>query len=202
RLFIDEKEVANSPLQFGDAGLLAGDIKYRDINGDGVINTDDQVPIGYPTEPEIIYGFGSSFGYKKFDFSFYFQGASRYSFFINSAQIQPFFQEHGLQTGLLNVIAENHWSESNPDSYAFWPRLSTWRVGPNNQPSTWWLRNGSFLRLKNIDIGYNLSDIKQIHVKNARIYLSAVNLFSISKFNLWDVEMRGNGMGYPLQSIY
>ncbi len=202
RLFIDDDEVANSPLQFGDAGLLAGDIKYRDINRDGVVNSDDRVPIGYPTEPEIIYGFGSSFGYKKFDFSFYFQGAARYSFFINAAQVQPFFQEDGRQTGLLNVIAEDHWSESNPNSYAFWPRLSTWRVGPNNEPSTWWLRNGSFLRLKNIDIGYNLNEIKQIHVKNARIYFSAVNLFSISKFNLWDVEMRGNGMGYPLQSIY
>src|SRR5690606_10354579 len=202
RLFIDEKEVANSPLQFGDAGLLAGDIKYRDINGDGVINTDDQVPIGYPTEPEIIYGFGSSFGYKKFDFSFYFQGAARYSFFINSNQIQPFYLADGYQTGLLDVIAKDHWSETNRDPYAFWPRLSTWRVGPNNEISTWWLRTGGFLRLKNVEVGYNIDAMERIHVKNASIYFSAVNLFALTNFDLWDVEMRGNGMGYPLQSVY
>lgn len=202
RLFIDEAEVTNSPVQFSDAGLLAGDIKYRDINGDDIINSDDRVPIGYPTEPEIIYGFGSSFGYRKFDFSFYFQGAARYSFFINAAQIQPFYQSNGYQTGLLNVIAEDHWSETNRDAYAFWPRLSTWRVNPNNETSTWWMRNGSFLRLKSIDLGYNVGEVNRIYVKNARIYLSAINLFVISKFKLWDPETRGNGMGYPLQSVY
>src|SRR5690606_25121613 len=104
RLFIDDEEVANSPVQFGDAGLRAGDIKYRDINRDGIVNSDDRVPIGYPTEPEIIYGFGSSFGFKKLDFSFYFQGATRFSFFINSSQIQPFYQNNGHQTGLLSSI--------------------------------------------------------------------------------------------------
>ena len=64
------------------------------------------------------------------------------------------------------------------------------------------MRNGSFLRLKNIELGYNLDAMKRIYVKNARIYFSAVNLFALTKFDLWDVEMRGNGMGYPLQSIY
>jgi len=202
RLFIDDEEVANSPIQFGDAGLLAGDIKYRDINRDGVITNDDRVPIGYPTEPEIIYGFGSSFGFKNFDFNFYFQGAARFSFFIDAAQIQPFYQSNGYQTGLLKTIAEDYWSETNRNLYAFWPRLSTWRVNPNNETSTWWMRNGSFLRLKNIDVGYTFQDIKKIHVKSARLYFSATNLFIISGFKLWDAEMRGNGMGYPLQSVY
>ena len=103
RLFVDDEEVANSPVQFGDRGLLAGDIKYRDITGDGVINSDDAVPIGFPTEPEIIYGFGSSIRYKKFDFNFYFQGAARSSFFIEPWRIQPFYQEFGYQNGLLQV---------------------------------------------------------------------------------------------------
>ncbi len=202
RLFVDDEEVANSPLQFSDPGLLAGDIKYRDINKDGQINGDDMVALGYPTEPEIIYGFGSTFSYKNFDFGFFFQGAARYSFFIDAQQIQPFYQSNGYQTGLLNAIANDYWSEANPDSYAMWPRLSNWRVPSNNVQSTWWMRNGGFLRLKSIDLGYNIKALNRIHIKNARVYLSATNLFVLSQFKLWDVEMRGRGMNYPLQSVY
>lgn len=202
RLFIDNEEVANSPVQFGDIGLLAGDIKYRDITKDGLVNGDDMVPIGYPTEPEVLFGFGSSFGFKNFDLGFFFQGATQYSFFINSSQIQPFYSNGGRQTGLLKVIADDYWSETNQDSYAFYPRLSTWRVGPNNQTSTWWMRNGGFLRLKSVDIGYNIKSLERFKINNARVYLSGSNLFLLSNFKLWDVEMRGNGLGYPLQSVY
>ena len=202
RLFLDNEEVANSPIQFGDRGLLAGDIKYRDITRDGLVNDDDMVPIGYPTEPEILYGFGSSFGFKNFDLGFFFQGATQYSFFINSNQIQPFYSSGGNQTGLLKVIADDYWSETNQDIYAMWPRLSTWRVGPNNQTSTWWMRNGGFLRLKSVDIGYNIKSLEKLKIKNARVYLSGSNLALWSNFKLWDVEMRGNGLGYPLQAVY
>ena len=202
RLFIDNQEVANSPVQFGDIGLLAGDIKYRDITKDGLVNGDDMVPIGYPTEPEVLFGFGSSFGFKNFDLGFFFQGATQYSFFINSSQIQPFYSSGGRQTGLLKVIADDYWSETNQDSYAFWPRLSTWRVGPNNQTSTWWMRNGGFLRLKSVDIGYNIKSLERLKINNARVYLSGSNLMLLSNFKLWDVEMRGNGLNYPLQSVY
>ncbi|WP_240670982.1 SusC/RagA family TonB-linked outer membrane protein [Lacibacter luteus] len=202
RLFIDQKEVANSPVQFGDNGLLAGDIKYKDVNGDGLINNDDMVPLGFPQQPEIIYGFGASFGVKRFDFSFYFQGAARSSFFINPWNIQPFYLNGGYQNNLLQVIADNHWSEDNQNPYAFWPRLSTWRVNSNNQTSTWWMRNGSFLRLKSVDMGYTLPDFKALRLKGTRIYFSATNLFIISGFKLWDVEMGGNGLNYPIQSVY
>jgi hypothetical protein len=202
RLFIDQKEVANSPVQYGDIGLLAGDIKYKDVNGDGVINNDDMVPIGFPQQPEIIYGFGASFGYKRFDFSFYFQGAARSSFFINPWNIQPFYLNGGYQNNLLKVIADNHWSEDNQNPYAFWPRLSTWRVNSNNQTSTWWLRNGAFLRLKSVDMGYTLPDFKALKLKGTRVYFSATNLFILSGFKLWDVEMGGNGLNYPIQSVY
>jgi TonB-linked SusC/RagA family outer membrane protein len=204
RLFVDQEEVNNSPLQFNDSRLLAGDIKYRDINGDGLVNSDDMVPIGYPTQPEIIYGFGSSFGYKKFDFSFYFQGSARSSFFISPANIQPFFQNGGFQNGLLQTIHDSHWTEDNRDLYAFWPRLSTGRVESNNQVSTWWMRNGDFLRLKSVDMGYNIAPatLKRVGINSARIYLSATNLFLLSNFKLWDVEMGGNGLGYPVQSVY
>jgi TonB-linked SusC/RagA family outer membrane protein len=202
RLFIDEKEVANSPLQFGNKELMAGDIKYRDINGDGQITGDDQVPIGYPTQPEIIYGFGSSVRYKKVDFSFYFQGSARSSFFIDPWAIQPFYQTGGLQNGLLKAISNDYWSEDNRNPYAFWPRLSTTRVAPNNERSTWWMRKGDFLRLKSVDLGYTIGKVKPLGLTGGRVYFSATNLFVLSKFKLWDVEMGGNGLGYPVQSVY
>lgn len=202
RLFIDQKEVANSPVQFGDNRLLAGDIKYKDINKDGVINNDDMVPIGFPQQPEIIYGFGASMGYKGFDFSFYFQGSARSSFFINPWNVQPFFLNGGYQNNLLQVIANDHWSEDNPNLYAMWPRLSTGRVNSNNANSTWWMRSGDFLRLKSVDLGYTIPYIKGIKLKGTRVYASATNLFNISSFKLWDVEMGGNGLNYPIQSVF
>jgi TonB-linked SusC/RagA family outer membrane protein len=180
RLFIDDKDVANSPVQsFGD--YKAGDIKYRDMNGDGKISSLDVVPIGYPLVPEIIYGFGFSIGYKNFDISAFFQGSARSSFVINSADISPFYLVNGLQSnglnsgnqsGLLSSIANDHWSEDNRNPYAFWPRLSTQIQGNNTQTSTWWLRNGSFVRLKSAEIGYNFTkkQLKSIHLNSARIY--------------------------------
>jgi TonB-linked SusC/RagA family outer membrane protein len=214
RLFIDDKEAANSPSQFGDATLRGGDIKYKDVNGDGLVNADDIVPIGYPTQPEIIYGFGASLGFKRFDFSFYFQGSARSSFFINPDNIQPFFLNGGYQNNLLKVIADDHWSEENQNAYAFWPRFNGTTRNINNTlngkrdyngngfTSTWWMRNGSFLRLKSVDMGYTLPDIKALKLKGSRVYFSASNLFVISSFKLWDVEMGGNGLGYPIQSVY
>jgi TonB-linked SusC/RagA family outer membrane protein len=198
RLFVDETELENSPGQF-DGSYLAGDIKYVDINEDGRVDELDKVPIGYPTVPEIVYGFGASFGYKTLDFSFFFQGIGRESFFINSNQIAPFVNERNA----LQVIADDHWSDSNPDPNAFWPRLSVESIYNNEVESTWWIRNGSFLRLKSLEMGYNLPEhaSNKIHISALRIYASATNIFSISKFDLWDPEMAGNGLGYPPQRL-
>lgn len=202
RLFIDQVEVNNSPSQFGN--VLAGDIKYRDINGDGKISIADFVPIGYPSTPEIQYGFGFSAGYKNFDVSAFFQGTARVSFLINPIAISPFYNQHGL----LDVIANDHWSETDRNSYAFWPRLNINgdNVGGaptynNNYSSTWWLRNGSFIRLKSAEIGYNLSTakLKAIHLGSARIYVNGINLLTFSHFKLWDPEMGASGLGYPIQ---
>lgn len=213
RLFTDEVEVRNSPRQsFGQYG--AGDIKYRDINGDGIISNLDKVPIGLPSGPEIIYGFGGSFGLNRFDVNFFFQGSTRSSFLINSGSgrsnsenvegISPFVTVGGSQSGLLDIIAQDHWSEDNRNAYAFWPRLSTIAIDNNTQASSWWLRRGDFLRLKQIEIGYNFTDklAKRIGLGNLRIYASALNIFTISSFKAWDIEMAGNGLGYPLQRVY
>ena len=202
RLFVDQNEVDNSPIQFGD--YSGGDIKYRDVNEDGQITAADMVPIGNPTAPEIVYGFGGTVGYKKFDFSIFFQGVARTSFFINPENIAPFVLNGPYQNNLLDVVAQDHWSENNRDLYAFWPRLSNTFVENNNQVSTWWMRNGAFLRLKSIELGYNAPDefISKIGVKGLRIYFSGNNLAVWSKFKLWDPEMGGSGLGYPIQSVY
>ena len=202
RLFIDQREVNNSPIQYGS--IMAGDIKYRDINGDGKITNADYIPMGYPTVPEIIYGFGFSIGYKDFDISAFFQGSARSSFLINSAAITPFYVNGGNQNGLLNVIANSHWSEDNQNSYAFWPRLNN-NISPNNsQPSSWWLENGAFVRLKSTEIGYNVPKtvLKKLGLGSARIYLNGTNLLTMSAFKLWDPEMGASGLGYPIQKVF
>ena len=203
RLFIDEEDVANSPAQvFGKP--MAGDIKYRDVNNDGKIDVNDKVPMGYPSTPEMVYGFGFSFGYKDFDISAFFQGQARTSFMIDPADIQPFVRSGGMVNGLLDVIARDHWSEENRNPYAFYPRLSTDHVENNMQPSSWWLRDGSFLRLKTVEIGYApKSDwLKSVGLSGYRVYVNGMNLLTFSRFRLWDIEMKGNGLGYPLQRVF
>lgn len=202
RLFVDDKEAANSPAQLfgGNALPQGGDIKYRDVNGDGVINSDDQVPIGLPTTPQIIYGFGFSVGYKNFDLSAFFQGLARESFFIDPSSTAPFVNN----AQLLQAYADNHWSEENQNLYALYPRFSTTDVSNNEQTSTWWLRDGSFMRLKSLEIGYSLSKkwIKHAGMKNFRIYFSGLNLLTFSHFKLWDPEMAGQGFAYPIQKVF
>ena len=203
RLFIDEADIANSPLQtFGE--YMPGDIKYKDINNDGIIDINDEVPIGYPTTPEIIYGFGISSSYKNFDFSFFFQGSARSSFFIDAYRTSPFIDTAGGAIGnnaLLTAWANDHWSENDRDLYAAWPRLSDQLIDNNNRNSTWWLRDGGFLRLKSMEFGYSINpeSFEKFKLEALRIYLSGTNLFTFSKFKIWDVEMGGNGLGYPIQ---
>ena len=203
-LFIDDAEVENSPTQFGE--YMAGDIKYRDINKDGVINGEDMVPIGYPVNPELIYGFGASFGIKGFDLSVFFQGLGRESFWINYNTVSPFFNTASGMIGnnqLAKFIADDHWSESNRDPYATWPRLSSSAVANNDVTSTWFMPNGSFLRLKQLEFGYTLPKkvTDKMRMDSLRIYLSGTNLLCFSNFKLWDPEMAGNGLGYPVQRV-
>jgi TonB-linked SusC/RagA family outer membrane protein len=194
RLFVDDDEIRNSPRQeFSE--YMAGDIKYKDINGDGIVNTNDQIPMGFPGVPEIQYGFGLSAGYKNFDLSFFFQGNARVSFFINSGAegIAPFVNRRNAMA----IVAEDYWTKTNPDVHAFWPRLSVTPIANNSQPSSWWLRDGSFLRLKTVEMGYNIPGIEKIKMQGARLYFSTENLFVVSPFKLWDPEMGSSGLGYP-----
>lgn len=196
RLFIDDEEVAHSPKQNLGGFVQAGDIKYKDIPNaegvcDGVIDANDRVYTGHPTVPEIVYGFGPSFQYKKWDFSCFFQGAARTSIVVGD--IHPFGTD-----GLRNVqtfIADDYWSESNQNIYAAYPRLSKQYNQNNTQASTYWLRNGAFLKLKDIELGYSF--------KMFRVYLRGSNLLTFSPFDLWDPEQgNGNGLFYPTQKSF
>jgi hypothetical protein len=210
RLFVDDREVANSPVQnFGSSAVMGGDIKYRDINGDDRITDLDRVPIGYPTSPEIIYGFGLSTGFKGLDFSFFFQGLGHESFWINVNNTAPFIDPNTSNSiveknQLLKVYADDHWSENNRNVQALWPRLSATLNENNAQTSTWFMRDGSFLRLKSVELGYKFPDrlMRKAYIKNLRIYTSGTNLLTFSKFKLWDPEMAGSGLGYPVQRVF
>ena len=211
RLFIDDDDAANSPSQaaFGSQ-YGGGDIKYTDVNGDGVITNADMVPIGYPTSPEIIYGFGVSLGHKGFDFSVFFQGMGRESFWIDaSSAYNTRTNRYGtapfVNNGqLLKAYSDSHWSEDNRDIYALYPRYSAYENKNNTQVSTWWMRDGSFLRLKQMEFGYTLPQklTNKIHVDNLRVYFQGNNLLCWSKFKLWDPELAGEGFNYPIQRTF
>ncbi|MCF3111805.1 TonB-dependent receptor [Niabella sp. CC-SYL272] len=218
RLFVDDQEAAASPRQiFGTSGRGAqgGDIKYRDINGDGVINNADMVPIGLPNSPQITYGFGTSLNYKHVDLNFRFTGQARATLYMYPNVISPFVSATGsAPTQILQAFAEDHWSEGNQNLYALYPRLGTTadQIANNTQVSTWWLRSGSLLRLKSAEIGYTLPQklFKRLPLKNARIYLSGINLLRFSSFDLWEPELSFNtntnnpnsAFNYPILKQY
>jgi TonB-linked SusC/RagA family outer membrane protein len=206
RLFMDDAEAYNAAPQNFGSSYGGGDIKYSDVNRDGQITSADMVPIGNPTVPEIVYGFGFSLGYKGFDASCFFQGAANESFWIstvttnNGISTAPFQN----QTQLLKAYADSHWSEENQDMYATWPRLSSYLNSNNTPSSTWFMRDGTFLRLKQAEIGYTIPGKwkDKFRLSNFRIYVSGTNLLLLSRFKMWDVEMAGNGLGYPIQRVF
>ncbi len=189
-LFSSQEEIDNSPRQTFSGTVLPGDIKYRDLNGDGVIDENDQTSLGNPTIPEIFYGFGMNLQYKGLDFSFFFQGTGKYS--IEMMGMHPFRDATYSGFNLTQWVADNYWRESSPDPDALYPRLdNNWNEN-NTQRSSYWIRNGAYLRLKTVELGYTW--------KSFRIYLAGTNLLTFSKFRLWDPELgRGNGLVYPLQ---
>jgi len=213
RLFVDDKEVQNSPTQiFSPNGKppRAGDIKYRDLNNDGRIDEADKAYIGFPQSPEVVYGFGFSSSYKGFDLSAFFTGQDRMTFFIDPTKVSPFVpsnQQYILgNTQLLKDFADNHWSPENQNLYALYPRLAVNAADLENnaQTSTWWMRNGRLLRLKSVELGYTLPQrvSNKIKLNSCRIYFNGLNLLTWSPFKLWDPEQGGNGFAYPIQKVF
>ena len=201
-LFKDETEIANSPSQFGTSYLKPGDIKYKDINGDGVIDDADEVPIGYSDVPEIVYGMGVSMNYKGFDLSLFFQGVARTTFFLGDAYF-PFNYPNIGRTGFLDDLKDKYFDPAKQNFDAEIPLLydEGWH-GSNYKNSTWWQRSGAFLRLKTAELGYTLpkSVTQKLRLKTVRFFVSGTNLLTFAKdVKLWDPEINStDGRGYPL----
>ena len=193
-LYIDKADIKNNPTStLGNIAIAPGDIKYvdqpdKDGNYDGRITADDKVPLGVSV-PKIIYGFGPSIGYKNWDFSVFFQGRGNVALMLSN--IAPFGNSY--RRGVLEFIDKDHWSPDNQNPNAKYPRLTENDNSHNTQSSSYWLRNGRFLKLKNAEIGYSL--------KNMRFYVNGTNLLTISPFKEWDPEMGGGNYTtkYPTQ---
>ena len=205
-LFRDSTEIMNSPKQLSN--VRPGDIKYNDINSDGVIDEQDIVPIGNSSIPRIQYGFAGSVSYKNWDLSLFFRGSGGVDFFYGGSGYFPF--QGGEVGNVLTIVNDksNRWipawysgDPSTENRNARFPRLSYGANKNNFAPSTHWLANGAYLRLKTVEVGYTLPKevAKKIRMTNLRASIIADNLHVWDKVKLWDPEQAsGNGAGYPL----
>ena len=191
--------------QFGT--VKAGDIKYKDLNNDGQIDAYDQTYISRGDVPTTVYGFGFTIGWKDLSVGMMFQGVAGAERVLNGSSINPF--NGGGGSGNLYSNIGDRWTEDNPDQNAFYPRLSYGSETTSNinnfQKSTWWVRNMNFLRLKTLQISYNLPKpwVNKGHLKNAAVYVMGTNLFTLSRFKLWDPELNtDNGASYPNTTSY
>ena len=191
--------------QFGT--VKAGDIKYKDLNNDGQIDAYDQTYISRGDVPTTVYGFGFTVGWKDLSVGMMFQGVAGAERVLNGSSINPF--NGGGGSGNLYSNIDDRWTEENPDQNAFYPRLSYGSETTSNinnfQKSTWWVRNMNFLRLKTLQISYNLPKpwVNKVHLKNAAVYVMGTNLFTLSRFKLWDPELNtDNGASYPNTTSY
>lgn len=197
RLFIDDNEVAHSPEQLLGGVVMAGDIKYvnqpdAEGNFDNTINSNDRIYAGWPEVPEIVYGFGFSARWRGLDFSLFFQGVANTSLVMSG--FHPFGMNQNHKRNVMQFVADDYWSESNQNIYAAYPRLSISEYGNNTAASTYWLRDASFLKLKNAEIGYTY--------RKFRVYVSGSNLLTFAPFKLWDPEQGGgSGLKYPTQRV-
>lgn len=204
--FESQEEIDNSPKQsFGE--YRVGDIKYQDVNGDGVINSYDQVAIGYTDLPEITYGFGLTAKWKNFDASVFFQGIAHSSIYLSGNPLHPFTSDNMDRSAFYEDIYKYSWKTTNTaeqNAMAKYPRVaygSEAGSSNNSQSSTSWLRDRDFLRLKNAEIGYTLPKtlLNKTFIKSFRLYVAGTNLLTFSKFKLWDPELLDttNGAKYP-----
>ncbi|HEY8967873.1 MAG TPA: hypothetical protein VIM64_02245, partial [Puia sp.] len=203
-LFKDQADIQNSPVQqFGQ--VMPGDIKYKDLNGDGVIDAFDQKPISYGDVPTILYGFGFNVAYKAFSLGAFLQGQAHAQIVLGGNSIQPFSGDGG--EGNAYAVITDRWTPGSTNPHPFYPRLGY--GGPananNNQTSDWWVRDASFLKVRTAEFAYTFpaSTFKRLGVQGARLYFIGTNLATFSKFKLWDVELNtSNGVKYPQVAAY
>ena len=208
-LFKDEADVKNSPRQTFTSVVLPGDIKYKDVNGDGIINNYDVVPLGYSDTPQIQYGFATEFNWKNWNLSVLFEGVSRIKYFSSGNGFYPFKNR---ETGNVLDIVSDRWTSreisgtaatENPN--ARFPRLTYGDNANNNQNSTFWLNDGSYLRLKNVQISYQMKGklMEKVGIKNTTFSIIGENLHVWDKVKIFDPgQANKNGAVYPMQRVF
>lgn len=200
--FQSAEEIAAAPQQFGLTNVVPGDMRYKDINGDGIIDQNDETPIGYSTVPEITFSGQFGFSYKNFDMSLMLQGATNVT--VNPTneigwdnRFGAFFQEH-----------LDRWTPETAVT-ATYPLLRKASLPNTNNyyTSTFWLKDGSYLRLKNMQVGYTIPRkvLKKTPLNSVRVYANGFNLFTLTEVTYVDPEMdpsKSNGFYYPQQKVY
>ncbi len=210
-LFKDQEDIDSSPTQTSNYQIMPGDIKYKDVNGDGKITEADIVPIGYKNAPGLIYGTGMNLDWENISFSFLMQGAGKRDFFVGNSGPHAF--RNGKSGNILQLMVEgNRWiprevsgtaDTENPN--AEWPRLTYGNNDNNNQNSTFWMKNGSYLRLKNIEVVYRVpqSFTHKLNMSAMRVGFIGENLYTWSPFKWWDPEGNNeNGSAYPIPRTF
>lgn len=212
-LFESQADIDSSPRQGFEKEVLPGDIKYKDINGDGQITPDDEVPLSYANTPQIQYGFAAEYRWKGFTASVFFEGTGKSNFFYGGTGYYPFVA--GNAGNILDVVADqgNRWTAAsisgNPateNPNARFPRLSYGNNANNNRASSFWLADAAYLRLKNVDISYRFQNSwlkRNIGIESATLSLIGTNLAVWDNVKLWDPgQASANGSVYPVQRTY
>lgn len=197
--FENDDEIANSPKQMFQDLVRPGDIRYKDINEDGVIDNFDAVAIGYPRTPEIMYGFGGTIAYKGVDMSLFFNGAGRTSLYLNGPSIMPFMKGQG-SYNILREFYDHRWTPDNMDN-AKYP-AATDDINPNNYRfSTAYQRNASYIRLRNAEVGYTFPTqiSHRIGIEQLRLFVNGMNLITWDDVKVIDPESNDGIGSYPLQ---
>ncbi len=202
--YYTQEDIDNPKVAKTSQVVYAGDLKYKDLNGDGVIDDYDKTYIGYGQVPRLVYGFGTTMEWKGFSFGAFFQGVGKCDVFVNGTDFVPF--AYNLSKGNLFSNINDRWITGvNENQNAFYPRLSMGNPNQNYVTSTHWIQNGAFCRLKTLDFGYTIPKeiTHKAGISNLRVYILATNVFTLSSFKLWDPELgNGTGTAYPNISTY
>jgi len=199
-LFENQQEIDSWPRQTFST-VRPGDVKYKDINGDGMIDAFDQIPVGYPRLPQISFGFGGTVGYKNLDFSIYFTGAAKTSIFMTGLSMWPFYDGLGVNN-VMREYYDNRWTPDNKD--ALYPAIDVGNNPNNFLNSTTWMKNGNYLRIRNVEIGYSfpVTLANQIGLSSLRLFINGMNLYTWDHIKVMDPESNDGTGGYPLQRSF
>ena len=199
-MFKSQEEIEASPKQFGNVQI--GDLKYKDLNNDQVIDGYDECPIGYSNVPRIQFGLSAGFDWNGFDFSMLWQGAAQFSAYFAYGAVWEFMDGGNVQ--------EMHLNRFNPEDPSSWdtatyPRLHNGNFPNNHRKSDFWLKKGDYLRLKNLELGYTLpkNALKKVGITRLRVFLSGTNLLTFDYVKNFDPETeQERGYNYPQMSQY